>query len=79
MKREREIRELVRKAGLEFVSLTISGGNHIKACVRRADGQAFQTIHPLTPSDHRGERNKLSELRRIAKGIANPIQPRSKH
>ena len=78
MKREREVKKLVEAAGLTLVSIAHSGGNHIKAVVQNHDGGQFITFHPLTPSDRRGEKNKLAELRRFARGILSPIQSRSK-
>lgn len=77
MKREREVRQLVERAGLTLVSCTHSGGNHIKAVVQRQDGSTFISFHPLSPSDVRGEKNKLAELKRFAIGLINPIQRRS--
>lgn len=76
MKREREVRKLVERAGLRLVSCAHTGGNHVKATVQRPDGAVFMTIHPLSPSDWRGERNKLAELKRFAAGAASPIKPR---
>ena len=72
MKREREIRELVKKAGLQLLELRLSGGSHIRMVVRRDDGEQCVTFSALTPSDHRGAKNKLGELRRFASGMANP-------
>lgn len=76
MKREREVRNLVERAGLKLVSCSHTGGNHVKATVQRSDGAVFMTIHPLSPSDWRGEKNKLAELKRFAAGVINPITPR---
>lgn len=78
MKREREVKKLVEAAGLTLVSITHSGGTHLKAIVQNSGGGQFISFHALTPSDHRGEKNKLAELRRYARGVLSPVQSRSK-
>lgn len=69
---EREVRKLAKTAGLEVVECRISGGNHIRMVVRRKDGETCLSFSPLSPSDVRGRKNKLAELRRFASGINNP-------
>lgn len=70
--REREVRKLAERAGLKIIEIGLSGGNHIRMRVQRADGQTCVTFAALTPSDRRGSQNKLSELRRFATGRENP-------
>lgn len=70
--REREVCKLVEKAGLKVLEIGISGGCHIRMRVQRADGQTCLAFAPLTPSDRRGAKNKLSELRRFATGRTDP-------
>lgn len=70
--RERETRKLAEKAGLKVIEFGLSGGNHIRMRLQRADGETFLSFAPLSPSDHRGTKNKLSELRRFADGKTNP-------
>lgn len=70
--REREVRKLAEKAGLKIIEIGLSGGNHIRMRVQRADGQTCVTFAPFSPSDHRATQNKLSELRRFATGRENP-------
>ena len=72
MKREREIKDLVRKAGLQLVSISHTGGNHLKAVCRRDDGLTFMTFHSLTPSDVKSGQAMLSQLSRYARGTDNP-------
>lgn len=75
MKSEREARQLAKTAGLEVVDLRISGGNHIRMVLKRADGETCLSFSPLSPGDVRGRKNKLAELRRFAAGI----NPKRKH
>lgn len=70
--REREARKLAERAGLKVLELSLSGGNHIRMRLQRDDGATFLSFAPYSPSDHRGAKNKLSELRRFACGKADP-------
>lgn len=73
---ERLARQVIAAAGLEAVDLTVSGGSHIRATIRRPDGETVVSFFAMSPSDHRGQLNKLSELRRFARGAFNPITRR---
>lgn len=66
--RIREIRQLVTGAALELVSVDITGSNHYKARVRTETGSEGNFIFSSSPSDCRGDKNKLSLLRRFARG-----------
>jgi hypothetical protein len=70
--REREARKLAEKAGLKVLDVRLSGGNHIRMRLQRDDGETFLSFAPLSPSDHRGDKNKLAELRRFAAGKVSP-------
>ena len=67
MKRFRDINHQINQAGLRMVGkCSITGGNHIKAsCVNLSGIEQF-FIFPSSPSDHRGHKQKLSELRRFS-------------
>lgn len=66
MKRDREIKRLVDKAGLQIVSLEVTKSTHYKAVCRNTFGIQQMMIFSATPSDSRGDRNKLALLRRFA-------------
>lgn len=66
--RTRAIRKIVTDAALELLSLDLTGSNHYKARVRAPAGQESNFIFSGSPSDHRGDKNKLSLLRRFARG-----------
>jgi hypothetical protein len=70
--REREARQLADKAGLKVLEFGLSGGNHIRMRLQRDDGETLLSFAPLSPSDHRGNKNKLAELRRFAAGKESP-------
>ena len=70
--REREACKLAEKAGLKVLEIGLSGGNHIRMRLQRADGETCLSFAPLSPSDHRGAKNKLAELRRFASGKQDP-------
>ena len=69
---EREARKLAEKAGLKVLEMGISGGNHIRMRLQRADGQTCLSFGPATPSDHRAAKNKLDELSRFACAKQDP-------
>lgn len=77
MKPSKKIRELVATAGLEIVDCGLTGKSHIKATLRRSDGQCVKWIFPLTPSDFRWAFKSLSDMRRFARGEFNPIMARA--
>ena len=77
-KAHREAKRIAIRVGLEVLAIGNTGGTHIKALVRRADGQQAQFIFPATPSDHRGLKNKEAELRRFASGRWNPVRQHEK-
>jgi len=60
-----KLRRFLEKAHLQVESLTRSGGGHYKAIVINQHGIQRIIILPATPSDHRWERNKLSEIKRV--------------
>lgn len=68
-KRERTIRSMIQKSGLVCESLQVTGGNHIAAlCV---SGQFRRKVFfSATPSDHRGDMNRLALLRRMVREAA---------
>lgn len=76
MSRKRHVKELAEREGLTVVDVKQTGGNHI--CVRASNtlGWVANFILPLTPGDHRAERNKVAEFRRFAQGRENPVQER---
>jgi hypothetical protein len=64
--RKREIGTMVRAAGLLLVDLFTTGGNHFAGRLKAGDGTERQFIFAKTPSDRRGDLNRLSHLRRFA-------------
>lgn len=64
--RERSIRKMIEKANLQLVDLFITGGNHIAAIARGANGATKKFIFAATPSDHRADKNRLALLRRFS-------------
>jgi hypothetical protein len=60
-----KLRRFLEKAHLRVESIARSGGGHYKAIVTNEHEIKRTVILPATPSDHRWERNKLSELRKI--------------
>jgi hypothetical protein len=70
-KREREIRALVKQAGLVVVLMNVSGGGHYKAVLQNAAGIRAIHVFPATGSDWRGAKNRLADLRRFARATDN--------
>lgn len=64
--RERAIKSMISTAGLICQSLEITGGNHVSARLQAADKTCRKFIFSATPSDWRGDRNRMSMLRRFA-------------
>lgn len=62
----RDVRQIIERNGLTVVSLVCK--RHIKARVRRADGQECLQVFACTGSDHRGLANREAALRRFARG-----------
>lgn len=77
MQREiRALHEQVKRAGLEMISCEHSGGGHLKAKVRNAQGQQQLVVAPCSASDWRAAHNLAAHLRRIARGQGMPaLQP----
>lgn len=67
--RERAIVKMVESAGLTFVELKLRGSGHYGALTRAQDGREQTFIFSNTPSDGRGDLNKLALLRRFARGL----------
>lgn len=59
------LRRFLEKAHLRVESLARSGGGHYKAIVTNEHGTQRIIILPATPSDHRWERNKRAEIRKV--------------
>ena len=73
-KTHREAHQLAKRVGLEVLALSQSGGDHIKARLRRADGTEANFIFPLTTSDNkRAALNRESDLKRFATGRWSPV------
>ena len=60
-----KLRRFLEKAHLRVESIARSGGGHYKAIVTNSNGTQRIIILPASPSDHRWERNKLSEIRKL--------------
>ena len=58
--------ELAESAGLKVER--VDRGRHLKLRVVAEDGRKATFIAPVSPSDHRGTKNKLAQLRRFARG-----------
>lgn len=63
----RVINGLIARAGLTVDGEAVVGGSHIKVSLRNAQGVSRQFIFAATPSDWRGDHNKLALLRRFAR------------
>lgn len=73
----RDIAKLIEPTGLALVGLDRPRSSHYHLTLRRADGVAAMFILPSTPSDWRGLKNKVAELKRFARGDYNPIMQRN--
>ncbi len=65
--RKRVIEHMVCQAGLQIEDLSESRG-HAKVVCLTPDGRRQPFIFAGTPSDVRGDRNKLACMRRFARG-----------
>lgn len=74
---ERRARELITKAGLELRSIVQAGSKHYRAVVAAPDGRTTKVFFCSTPSDWRGDRNKLAELRRFLNGTEQRAHTRA--
>lgn len=70
-RRERELRELVAKSGLELVSLGMAGTGHYRATVNTPSGERRVIIVSYSPSDKRASLNLRAFMRRVARGADN--------
>ena len=79
-KRIREIKQYVKEAGLEIdptKEIKVTGGEHFKVWLRKpGDSESRFFFFTSTPSDARGDKNKLSLLRRFAQGLFDPLMGR---
>lgn len=64
--RERAIKSMISTSGLLCKSLEVTGGNHVAARLQAADNTSRKFIFSATPSDWRGDRNRMAMLRRFA-------------
>lgn len=60
-----KLRRFLERQGLQVESLVRSGGGHYKAIVINHHGHKRIVILPASPSDHRWEHNKRSEIRNL--------------
>lgn len=65
-KRKQSIEQMVKNANMQLVDLFVTDGNHIAAIVKAANGACKKFFFSSTPSDYRGDKNKLSMLRRFS-------------
>jgi|GEM_PF-2388337 len=75
----RDIQKLIESAGLKVLRLVMTGSCHIKAFILTPDGRTPFVVFPATPSDWRGQKNKLAELKRIARGDCPEYKRRPHH
>jgi hypothetical protein len=68
-KRERAIKAMIEKAGLQCERLEVTGGNHIAARLRNGACLVRKFIFAATPSDRRGDLNRVAMLRRFAREV----------
>lgn len=68
-KRERAIKAMIQKAGLQCESLQVTRGNHICARLRNGALLARNFIFAATPSDRRGDLNRVAMLRRFSREV----------
>jgi hypothetical protein len=62
-RRIREIAKQISDAGLACNSVVVTGGGHYQATVE-INGQEKKFFFSKTPSDHRGDRNKMAMVKR---------------
>lgn len=68
-RRERDIRKMIDKVGLQCQCLELSGKNHYKAHIVGPTGGVRMVVFSGTPSDCRADRNHAALLRRLAAGL----------
>ena len=73
----KDVAKLVADAGLVLASVEVPRSCHYHVRATRPDGLTAMFVLPSTPSDWRGLKNKLAELKRFARGDYTPIQQRS--
>lgn len=67
--RIRAIKDMVKKANLEFVTQRVRGSGHLDITVRTFGGARSNFIFSMSPSDYRSDLNKMSIVRRWAQGV----------
>lgn len=66
-KRAQAIKQMIKSAGLVCAGMEQTAGGHIAAYLQRQDGTKVpKMFFSATPGDWRGDKNKLSVLRRHA-------------
>lgn len=74
----RDVATLVTQAGLALVEIDKPRSSHYHVRAARPDGVTALFVLPSTPSDPRGLKNKLADLKRFARGDYNPILERTR-
>lgn len=71
-RRERELRQLAQRAGMELLELRIGGSGHYKARLRDRDGAVRVAVFSASPSDRlRSDKNALRQMHKQAERGGN--------
>lgn len=74
-KRTKDIITIVKKEGVELEEIKTNGSGHLVATVRAPNGATDHFIFSKTPTCARGDKNKISDLRRFVR--SNTSSPNS--
>lgn len=69
VRRERELRQLAEREGLEVLDVTLGGRTHYRINVRATDGRTKTFSASLTPSDRNGVLAERAGFRKFVRGI----------
>lgn len=72
--RQREISAMIRTAGLTVIELSVTGGNHYSGLLMAPNEATRRFVFSNSPSDRRGDLNRLSHLRRFSKENQSAVE-----
>lgn len=68
-KRRGELEEIVESLDLSLLEIGLTSGGHVYLEVRNPFEEVRRFFTPVTPSDHRGNMNFKSTLRKFSRGV----------
>ena len=74
MRRQEQIKEMVKANGLLLQDMKQGKSGHIKVQAAAPNGMARQFVFALTPSDRRGDLNNKAELKRFYRASIEPTK-----